>query len=461
MQRVKSLSIQSSDSQSTLPMPPSPDTQRRILAIFAHPDDELAIGGSLARYAAEGAAITLVCATRGEAATIYSLPEYGATPENLAQVRTKELECGCAALGVQDLRWLDWPDGGVAGLKREQATAQVAGLLRALRPQLLFTHPEHGGYPHPDHIAVHQIVLAAWQAAADPAYRPDLGAPWAAAKLYVRVFPRSFFENNPAFAQFRVQLNGQQLPFVATPDEQISTTLDVSAWVERRMVAWDCHRSQHNPQGMWSEVSDEARHAFASREALQLIAHRLPDAPPPESDLWAGIAPEAGAERVEAADEAAADEADEAVDAASAAAGDRLLIALRSRRTYLLIYQDFLKRSPKPDFAELLATLINHTQELIALLSSALRRIDRNPLRAGLNEKLLGQAGSRKGAAGKLNFIIVGVARNLDWYAQQLAQDDPPAIKAIWQELIAVETQDQQLAQELLALIEQSTGNNL
>lgn len=437
------------------------DTQRRILAIFAHPDDELAIGGLLARYAAEGVAVTLACATRGEAATIYSPPEYGATPENLAQVRTKEMECCCAALGIQDLRWLDWPDGGVAELERDQATAQVVGLLRALRPHLLFTHPEHGGYPHPDHIAVHQIVLAAWQAAADPLYRPELGQPWAAAKLYVRVFPRSFFENNPAFAQFRVQLNGQQLPFFATPDEEISTTLDVSAWVERRMTAWDCHRSQHNPQGMWSEVSDEARRDYTSREALQLIAHRLPNAPQPESDLWAGIALQADAALAEEASAAAADEADAPVDAASAAAGDRLLAALRSRRTYLLIYQDYLKSSPKPDFAELLATLIDHTQEHIALLSGALRRIDRSPLRAGLNEKLLGQAGSRKGAAGKLNFIVVGAARNLEWYAQQLAHNDPPTIKAIWQELITVETQDQQIAKEMLALIEQSTGNNL
>ncbi|HRI57316.1 MAG TPA: PIG-L family deacetylase, partial [Anaerolineae bacterium] len=74
-------------------MPSSFDTPRRILAVFAHPDDELSVGGALARYAAEGVAITLVCATRGEAATIYSPPEYGATPENLAEIRTRELEC--------------------------------------------------------------------------------------------------------------------------------------------------------------------------------------------------------------------------------------------------------------------------------------------------------------------------------------------------------------------------------
>lgn len=433
-------------------MSSSPATSRRLLALFAHPDDELSVGGALARYAHEGVTVTLVCATRGEAATIYSPPDYGATADNLATVRTRELECCCATLGIQDLRWLDWPDGGVASLDRDQALAQVVGLLRELRPQIVVTHPDNGGYPHPDHIAVHEIALAAWQAAADPAYRPDLGPAWAALKLYARVFPLSFFENNPAFAQFRIALNGQQLAFQGMPDDEISTVLDVSPWVDQRLAGWDCHRSQHNPENMWSGVSEEARRASAGRETLQLIGHRLPAAAQYETDLWAGVEPfiaDVGA---------AGDGAGEQVDAASAAAGERLLAALRSRRTYLLIYQDYLKHAAKPDFVELLTTLIDHTQEAIALLSSALRRIDLNPKRAGINEKLMGQGASRKGAPGKLNFIIVGAARNLDWYAQQQAQDDPPAIQAVWRELVEIETQDQQLAKRLLAVVEQATG---
>ncbi len=444
-------------------MPPTPVVSHRVLAVFAHPDDELSVGGALARYAADGAAVTLVCATRGEAATIYSPGEYGATPENLAQVRTRELECCCAALGVQDLCWLDWPDGGIAGLDRDAATAQVAGLLREVQPQLVFTHPDHGGYPHPDHIAVHDIVLAAWHAAADPDYHPELGPAWAASKLYARVFPQSFFDSNPAFAQFRVQLNGQQLPFVGTPDDEISTVLDVGPWVERRMAGWDCHQSQHNPQGMWSGVSDEARRTLASREYLQLIAHRLPAVPQHETDLWTGVEPvapsdEGSGDEIAAAADATGDGVDQAVDPASAAAGDRLLAALRSRRTYLLIYQEYLKRSPKSDFADLLGTLIDHAQEVIALLSSALRRIDRNPMRAGVNDKLLGQGVSRKVAAGKLNFIILGAANNLDWYTEQLERNDPPAIKAIWQTLAEIEAQDLQMSKRLLALIEEATS---
>jgi len=105
-----------------------------------------------------------------------------------------------------------------------------------------------------------------------------------------------------------------------------------------------------------------------------------------------------------------------------------------------------------------LTALIEHTHEAIALLSSVLRRIDRNPMRAGVNEKLLGQGGSRRVAAGKLNFIISGAANNLKWYEEQLARNDPPAIQAVWQALFDMETEDQQMAKNLLAAIEQATS---
>lgn len=439
-------------------MPQTPAVTQRVLALFAHPDDEISVGGTLARAAAEGAAVTLVCATRGEAATIYSPPEYGATAENLAHVRTGELECSCAALGIQDLRWLDWPDGRVAEIDRDAAVGEVVALLRAVQPQIVITHPADGGYGHPDHIAIHEIALAAWQLAADADYRPELGPAWAASKLYSRAMPLSLFASVPSLAEFRIDLNGRQLPFHATPDEEISTALDVAAWLEQRMAGWDCHRSQHNPHTMWSGVSEEARRALASREYLQVIAYRLPVDVQHEKDLWAGLEPTGPGQDL-AGGAAEDDEPGESVDAASQAAADQLLAALRSRRTYLLIYQDYLKRSPKPDFAALLHTLVEHAQDAIAILSGALRRIDRSPMRAGINEKLLAQGTGRRVAAGKLNFIIVGSARNLEWYGQQLAQDSPPAIQAVWQALIDLETQDQQAAKGLLAAVEQATSH--
>ena len=409
---------------------------QRILGFFAHPDDELSVGGTLARYAAGGAHVTLICATRGEVATIYSPPEYGATRENLAEVRTGELECCCDALGVQDLRWLDWPDGGVAGVDRAEAVAAVVKILREVRPQVMLTHPAHGGYPHPDHIAVHEIAMSAWHAAAEADYRPELGAAFAAAKLYARAIPQSFFDSSPAFADFRVSLNGEQLRFFSTPDDEITAVMDVATWSEQRVAGWDCHKSQHNPNGMFSQVSDEVERAFRSREYLQLLAHRLPVAPHRETDLFAGL------DR---------DDRPASLLVDTDGLGQRLMAGLRARRGYLAIYQHYQRHRPKPAFAALLETLVDDTQEATALLSSALRRLDRSPLQAGTHEKLLGQGMSRRGPVSKLNFMIVGMDKSLQWYASQLAEDDPAEVHAIWQELEATERRHLAMAKALLA----------
>ncbi|MFZ2489554.1 MAG: PIG-L family deacetylase [Anaerolineae bacterium] len=423
---------------------------QRLMTIFAHPDDEVGVGGVLAQAAQAGAQVTLVCATRGEAATIYSPPDYGATPETLGEVRTRELECCRDALGAQQVLWLDWPDGGVAQVERADAVARVVLLLRRWQPQIVITHPADGGYPHPDHIAVHEIVMAAWRAAADLEFRPDLGAAWAVSKVYARVMPQSIFDSVPGFADFRVQLNGAQLPFFAVPDDEISTVVDVTPWVDQRLAAWDCHRSQHNPEGMWSGISEEQRRTNASRETLQLLATHLPGEAVslPEADIWAGIEAEAG---VDLTPEAEPD----AVDAATVA---RLVAALRGRRTYLEIYQKYRRFRPKPVVVELLATLIDHTQEMIALLSSALRRMDYSPKQVGINEKLFEQATRRRNDAGKLTFLIVGSEKNLIWYTEQMAQGDPPAVQALWQELISFETADQEQIRQTLARIETATG---
>ena len=262
-------------------------TNLRILAVYAHPDDELSVGATLARYAQQGADITLVCATRGEAATIFC--DDCATRETLAAVRTRELECCCQQLGIQHLLWLDWPDGGVETIAREQAVAQLVPILRAVRPHVLFTHPPHGGYPHPDHLAVHERTVAAFHAAADARYLPHVDAPWVVPKLYVRAIPAAAFDLIPGFRDYRVKLNGQALPFVADPDEHIHCVIDADAGVEQRMAGWQCHRSQHNPNGMFSNLPSELQRQVYGREHFRLFAHHLPADLPPHTSLEAGL----------------------------------------------------------------------------------------------------------------------------------------------------------------------------
>ncbi len=259
----------------------------RILAIFAHPDDEIGVGGTLAKYGQNGADITLVCATRGEAATIYC--NDCATPDSLATVRTEELECSRQALGIRNLRWLDWPDGGVSTVPEPDAVAQLTPLIRQLRPHIILTHPEHGTYPHPDHIGVHQRVAAAFRTAADPDYRLDLGLAWVTPKLYVRAIPEEVFDLIPGFRDYRVSLNGQALPFHADPAEHIHCTIDCIDSVDARIQGWNCHRSQHNPQGTFSTMPAEVQRQVFQVEHFRLFAHHLSADLPPHKTLERGL----------------------------------------------------------------------------------------------------------------------------------------------------------------------------
>jgi LmbE family N-acetylglucosaminyl deacetylase len=258
-----------------------------LLAVFAHPDDEGSVGGTLARYASEGVRVTLVCATRGEAATIYC--DACATPDTLAQVRTKEMEAACRHLGIQDLRWLDWPDGGIQRIERAEAVNRIVALLREVRPQVVITHPPHGLYPHPDHLALWEIVHAAWQRAAADG--------WAPAKLYYRVIPERVFNLFPRLREYRVQLNGAQLPFTPTPEDEITTVLDVSPWAAQVEAAWHAHTSQINPDGLFSTMPEEVRREWRAKEHLVLAECRLPgylskvgtEDGRRETDLFAGL----------------------------------------------------------------------------------------------------------------------------------------------------------------------------
>lgn len=257
-----------------------------ILAVFAHPDDEIGAGSTLARYSDAGVRSVLVCATRGEAATIYC-PDC-ATPDTLAQVRTVELTCACEHLGISELRWLNWPDGGVKDVPREEAIREVVEIIRDVRPTVVITHPENGLYPHPDHLAIWEIVAAAFAAAGDAGQFPEAGPVWPAARLFTRAMPQSFFERAPGLTDFRVELNGELLPFMGTPDADIDVVMHVEPWVSRRMAAWDCHRSQHNPNGFSSLMPDGLRQEMAAHEHF-LLAAGAPLPPGLQDDLFAGI----------------------------------------------------------------------------------------------------------------------------------------------------------------------------
>ena len=174
---------------------------QKIMAIFAHPDDEGAIGGTLAAYARQGMEVTLVCTTRGEAGEI-SDPAL-ATAETLGEVRQRELEAACQILGIEQLYFLDYCDSGMEGTAENgrptafmqadpvEVKGKLVGLMRQLEPDIVITFEPFGWYGHPDHIATSRWATEAYALAGNATAYPDKGAAWQPQRLFHAVIPPS------------------------------------------------------------------------------------------------------------------------------------------------------------------------------------------------------------------------------------------------------------------------------
>lgn len=277
--------------------------QQSILAAYAHPDDEaFGSGGTLAKYAQSGARVTLVCATRGEVGEI-SDPAL-ATPETLGQVREQEMLAAARALGVGDVRFLDYRDSGMAGtddnhnpaafvnVPAEEVVARLVQIIREVRPQVVLTFDPSGGYGHPDHIAIHQHTVAAFHLAGDPERFPEAGPVWQPARLFYTAIPRSNFvamrdrlaaagEDTSMFE--RIEENG-----MGWPDDQIHAQLDVSSTVGAKWESLHAHRTQFGENNMFRRFPEDEVQAMLSREHF-VLAWPQPTEGFKLSDLFEGV----------------------------------------------------------------------------------------------------------------------------------------------------------------------------
>jgi len=282
--------------------------QRTLLAVLAHPDDEsFGIGGTLAKYAAEGARVVLACATVGEAGEIKD-PSLGAV-EQLAEIRERELRCACDVLGISELHLLGYRDSGMAGsldnddpralvqADPAEVVGKIVRVIRQVRPQVVVTFEESGGYGHPDHMAIHRHAVAAFQTAGDPGQYPEhlvMGLePYLPQKLYFTALPRRFFRG---LAQ-RLKAMGLDLSrfgdfdweSMGVPDELCTSEIDVSEYVDIKLQAFQCHRSQLSPDGPFSLIPPEMQQDFMSTECFSLPGSRLEPGQEPKTDLFASI----------------------------------------------------------------------------------------------------------------------------------------------------------------------------
>lgn len=274
----------------------------RLMTIFAHPDDEtFGVAGTMARAVAQGHPVAIVSATRGEAGEI-AHPRL-ATRENLGQVREQELRSAAAAIGVEDVTFLDYIDGRLPEANVGEAVGRIVAQIRRFRPDVVVTFPANGGYGHVDHVAIHHLTLAAIQAAADASRYPEQVArglaPHRVRKVYYSAIPRERLQAMRAQMQARGEDfvpggNAATIPVeeMGTPAAQITThttlTDDEFAAKQRAMQA---HATQLPSNSPWQSAPPEQLRAMMGSESFELAAPPVSDRayPTPESDLFAGL----------------------------------------------------------------------------------------------------------------------------------------------------------------------------
>ena len=273
-----------------------------LMAVHAHPDDEcIGTGGILARYAAEGVRTVLVTCTDGACGDGAGGSKPGDPAHDRAAVvkaRRGELERSCEVLGVTHLERLDYGDSGMMGWPQNDepgsfwttpvadAADRLAELYRRYEPQVVVTYNENGMYGHPDHIQAHRIAVAADRLTGIPA------------KLYYTAVPRSAMMDMGRRMQelgieFPQEVRGDtqgaepQLPDWLTPDEELTTVVDVTGYTDAKFDSLHCHESQSD-NIFFLNMGREVFGQLLTREAFVRAFDRT-DAALPEDDLFAGL----------------------------------------------------------------------------------------------------------------------------------------------------------------------------
>lgn len=290
---------------------------RRLLLVHAHPDDEcIATGASMARYVAEGASVTLVTCTLGEEGEVL-LPELSHLASDkddaLGQHRREELAAAMAELGVTDWRLLGGPgrfrDSGMVGTPPNErpdcfwradlldAATELVAVIREVRPQVVVTYDDFGGYGHPDHIQAHRVTHYAVALAASPTFRADLGPAWDVSKLYWTAFPRGIVRAGIEAMKAQgiedefTAMDPDDLPF-ACDDDLVTTAIDATSFLPQKMAALRAHGTQVSVDGGFFALADNVGAEAFGVEYFR-IAKGTPVVAPGEqheTDLFAGLA---------------------------------------------------------------------------------------------------------------------------------------------------------------------------
>lgn len=263
-----------------------------LLLMHAHPDDEaISTGGVMMKAKAHGHRVVLVTATRGEVGEIYNMDETASRPR-LGEIRTEELKAAGDILGVDRIEFLGYRDSGMVDTadnkdprsfhqaRLDEAAGKLAAVIREERPDVVVTYAEDGVYGHPDHIKAHHVTNAAF----DMLEREG----WAPRKLYYTAIPRSMMEAFMQQMPEEAQRQNTNMRIAGTPDELVTTRVDVHDYVDEKRRAFAAHVSQNDPNSWFTTMASQIYELAFGTEYYQL-ARGKPGSELPEQDLFAGI----------------------------------------------------------------------------------------------------------------------------------------------------------------------------
>jgi N-acetyl-1-D-myo-inositol-2-amino-2-deoxy-alpha-D-glucopyranoside deacetylase len=282
---------------------------KRLLLVHAHPDDETINNGvTMAKYAADGIDVTLVTCTRGEEGEVLvdSLLNLASSKDDkLGEHREVELKDAMHELGIKDFRFLGspgkkWRDSGMMGMPQndrkdvfwqadlDEAANELVKIILEIKPQVLITYDEFGGYGHPDHIKAHQVAMRAAEIASQQG--------WQVSKIYWNTMPRSVIQMGidkmkEVGSEFFGAENADDLPF-AKPDELVTSVVKAPDYVPQKLAAMKAHATQISVDGPFFALSNNLGLSVWGDEYYTLVKGEVSgpfDENGRELDLFAGV----------------------------------------------------------------------------------------------------------------------------------------------------------------------------
>ena len=216
-----------------------------LLVVLAHPDDEIFHGGVLAHLSERGVRVTLVCATDGEAGKPH--PSVGPV-DDLGALRVEELKLSCERLGLDPPVLLRFHDSArkerqrhddphaLANVDMLDVEAAIRAVIADVKPQVMLTFEPHGGYYHPDHVAIHRATTAAF-------FSSGMLAGDAPRRLFYGSMLRDVFVRLAEASHGRGIIDGLDPDVFASAPDTVAVSFDASAYLDRKFFALTAHRS--------------------------------------------------------------------------------------------------------------------------------------------------------------------------------------------------------------------------